>query len=354
MLVDLIIPTYKPDDSFLKLIEIMQSQSVSVNRIIIMNTEQKFFERIVYSNSSINGYKNIEIKHISKKEFDHGKTRNKGVARSEADYFLMMTQDAMPVGNDLVKRLLNAFEEDDKVAVAYARQVAADNAEDSEKYAREFNYPVESATHSQSDVPSLGIKAYFCSNVCAMYRRDIFDELGGFMNHVIFNEDMLYAAKAINAGYRIAYVADAQVIHSHNYSNKEYYKRNFDIGVSHAMHPDIFEGLNTKGEGMKLVRRTTNRLRSTGHFFGIFKVYVTSAYKYLGYRSGKHYTRLSKKAIMRKTLNPGFWIAHELEMDRKSIDAYKGYGRSSEELEMMAKPPVSSSYKRPNPNQEAK
>ena len=34
------------------------------------------------------------------------------------------------------------------------------------------------------------------------------------MNHTIFNEDMIYAAGVIQAGYAIAYAADAKVIHS--------------------------------------------------------------------------------------------------------------------------------------------
>ena len=55
-----------------------------------------------------------------------------------------------------------------------------------------------------------GIKTFFCSNVCAAYRREIYEELGGFVRHTIFNEDMIYAAKAVEAGYSVAYAADAQ------------------------------------------------------------------------------------------------------------------------------------------------
>ena len=343
MKIDLIIPTYKPDKTLIDSIAVMQSQTVSINKIIIMNTEQKFFERMTYATSFVNSNKNMEVKHISKKEFDHGRTRNQGVQKSDADYFLMMTQDAIPVGNRLVEELLYALEADDSIAVAFARQIAAEDSREVEKFTRKFNYPGESAVHSEADVATLGIKAYFCSNVCAMYRRDVFDELGGFLNHAIFNEDMLYAAKAIHAGYKIAYVSTAKVIHSHNYTNKEQYSRNFDIGVSHAKHPEIFEGLNTKGEGMKLVKMTAEHLSRTGHKFEVPGLYITSAYKYLGYRSGKKFTRLSKKAIMKKTMNPSYWREDELMRDRGTINARLGYGRSAEELAMIAEVPISNS-----------
>ncbi|VCW13919.1 hypothetical protein BANRA_01245 [Escherichia coli] len=42
---------------------------------------------------------------------------------------------------------------------------------------------------------------------------------------------MYYTAKAILAGYKVAYVADAVVKHSHNYSPIDEFKRYFDIGV---------------------------------------------------------------------------------------------------------------------------
>lgn len=66
--------------------------------------------------------------------------------------------------------------------------------------------------------------------MCAAYRQDIYEELGGFVKHTIFNEDMIYAAKAVEAGYAIAYAADARVVHSHNYTNGQQFHRNFDLG----------------------------------------------------------------------------------------------------------------------------
>ena len=64
-------------------------------------------------------------------------------------------------------------------------------------------------SNPQKILRRLGIKTFFCSNVCAAYRREIYEELGGFVKHTIFNEDMIYAAKAVEAGYAIAYAADA-------------------------------------------------------------------------------------------------------------------------------------------------
>lgn len=336
MTIDLIIPTYKPENSFIEMVDKMENQSVALNHLIIMNTEQKYFERLTYNNRIENKYRDFTIRHLSKKEFDHGRTRNQGVKLSEADYFIMMTQDAMPVDDLLIEKMLKAFKKDPKVAVVYARQVAREDSTEIEKFTRKFNYPDESCVRSKADVDAIGIKAYFCSNVCAMYNRKVFDELGGFLNHAIFNEDMLYAAKAINAGYKVAYAADAEVVHSHNYTNMEYFKRNFDIGVSHAKHPEVFENLNTKGEGMRLVKKTAEHLKKTGNSSKVLGLYITSAYKYLGYRKGLHYSRLSRKALMKNTMNPEYWDFDSIMEARSRIDVHQGYGRSAAEKEMIA------------------
>lgn len=333
---DLIIPTYNPKKEFLEMVKKMSEQTEAPEQIIITNTEQKYYDRLIFATSFATDYKNLNIRHIFKREFDHGRTRNESVKRSNAEYFLMMTQDAMPVDDMLAKRLLKVFEKDPTIAVAYARQVAREDSNEAEKYTRNYNYPKDSAIHSESDVEELGIRAYYCSNVCAMYKREIFEELGGFLNHTIFNEDMLYAAKAIHAGYKVAYVAEAQVVHSHNYTNQQQYKRYFDNGVSHAKHPEIFEGLPVSGEGMKLVRATAAHLRGSGRTLEVIPLYIQSAFKYLGFRKGLHYRHLSRNAILRYTSNPEYWITDELLRDRSGVDGRKGYGRSEEELKMIA------------------
>lgn len=125
--VDVIIPVYKPDRGFLTLVEKLETQSHPVNQIIIMNTEQKYFDRLFYGTVLERTYHNITVKHLSKREFDHGHTRNQGVRLSKADVFLMMTQDAMPADEYLVERLLAGLR-DEGTAAAYARQLPGEKA----------------------------------------------------------------------------------------------------------------------------------------------------------------------------------------------------------------------------------
>ena len=304
--VDVIIPVYRPSQKFLKLLDMLESQSLPIGKIILVNTEKKYFDQLTEKTNFWEKHKKLVVKHITKEEFDHGGTRNFGVSLSKAPYFIMMTDDAVPADEQLVERLLAPFE-DEKVGMAYARQMPAEECGVIERYTRSFNYPDTSCLKSDEDLKNMGIKAFFASNVCAAYRRDVFDRLKGFTDHTIFNEDMIYARGLLNAGYRIAYAADAKVVHSHNYSGKEQLKRNFDLGVSHADYPEIFSGLSTESEGIRLVKKTCAYLFSIGKPWLVIKLVWQSGCKYLGYFLGKRYKNLPRNLIKNLSMNKGYW-----------------------------------------------
>ena len=306
--VDVIIPLYKPGKELFSLLEKLKGQTVSVGRIIWLTTEEKYFEQLTYGTDFDDRFKNItSVYHLSKREFDHGKTRRTGVKKSTADYFVMMTQDAMPANEKLLENLLKPLQEE-KVAVSYARQLPAENCRVLEKYTRKFNYPDESRIKSQADLETLGIKTYFCYNVCAAYKRSVYDELGGFVKRTIFNEDMIYAAKAIKAGYKIAYTAEAEVVHSHNYTNEQQFKRNFDLGVSQAEYPEVFKDVPSEKEGKKMVSSTLKYLWKEKKKKWIPYFCMQCVSKYAGYLLGKHYQKLPRKLVIKCTSNRQYWL----------------------------------------------
>lgn len=307
MEIDVIIPLYKPDKELFTLMDFLQKQSVPIRNIILMNTEERYFTNLIYGTRFLEKYKNVQVFHLSKKEFDHGQTRRMGVRKSQAEVFVMMTQDALPKDEALLENLIAPLQQDPEVAVAYARQLPRADCNLIERYTRSFNYPEHSRVKSLEDLPMLGIKTYFCSNVCAAYRRDIYEELGGFVRHTIFNEDMIYAANAINAGYKVAYAADARVIHSHNYTHSQQFHRNFDLGVSQAEHPEIFAGVPSESEGKKMVRNVTDFLRRKHMLRKIPYFYVQCFCKYTGYLLGKNFKKLPSGLIRSFTASPEYW-----------------------------------------------
>jgi hypothetical protein len=138
--------------------------------------------------------------------------------------------------------------------------------------------------------------------------KSVYDELGGFPLHTIFNEDMIYAGGVILAGGKVAYCADAKVCHSHNYSGLRQLHRNFDLGVSQAQHREIFgQAGASEGAGIRLVKETAAHLAKSGNARFLPRLVWTSGCKYLGYRLGKGYKRLPMSLIRRLTDNAPYW-----------------------------------------------
>ena len=300
--VDVIIPVYHPGKEFSVLLERLTEQTAVIHRIIAMNTEENYWNKELEQK-----YPLLEVHHLKKSEFDHGGTRAWAADLSDAEIRVFMTQDAVPADRNLIENLVKALEKEKMIAAAYARQLPNEMCSFAERYTRSFNYPEKSYVRTQRDLSLYGIKTFFCSNVCAAYKKEIYQELGGFVRKTIFNEDMIYAGKLIQMGYGIAYAADAKVIHSHNYSCMQQFHRNFDLGVSQAEHPEIFAGVPSEGEGIKLVKKTINYLIQKRKIWLIPGVILQSGCKYAGYLSGKNYRKLPRKMILWCTMNREYW-----------------------------------------------
>lgn len=311
--IDVIIPTYMPGSELLSTIDMLNKQTVKLNKIIIVDSLPDDKE-VKVSNTAkalladkLSGYLvPIEIHNIDKGQFDHGGTRNQGVKYSDSRVFICMTQDAIPANDMFIEELVKPLA-DSQVAVSYARQLAGDDSSIEEQVARAFNYPEASCIKDASDLGRLGIKTYFCSNVSCAYNAEIFDSLGGFIDKTIFNEDMIYAAKVIKAGYKISYTATAMVYHSHNYTARQQFRRNVDIGISQAQHPEVFNGLSSESEGKKLVKMTMGRLVKEGKILRIPGFVWMIVNRYAGFLIGKHYKSFPISFIKKVSMNPGYF-----------------------------------------------
>lgn len=299
--IDIIIPTYRPDEKFVLLIQKLLKQTYPINQIHIVDTETGVFPEEIYSLS-----KKIKVTKVTKENFDHGGTRGMAAEQSDAEVVVFMTQDAMPINSYVLEALVKPFE-NAKVSAVYGRQLADKHCGEIERYTRMFNYPEDSRIKSYDDVNEIGIKAFFCSNVCAAYRKKIYDELGGFVKRTIFNEDSIMAANMLKAGYCVAYAADAQVLHCHNYNCIQQFQRNFDLAVSQADHPEIFGGIRSESEGIRLVKDTAKYLCKIGKPWLIFKLFMQSGFKYLGYLAGKNYRKLPNWLVLKFTSNKNYW-----------------------------------------------
>lgn len=308
MEVTVLIPTYRPDGKLNELLRRLSKQTMLPSRVLLLNTVDG--EEDGQLSESVDRFRDcfpvLSVFHVDRKDFDHGGTRHLGMTFADTELVLCMTQDAVPKDRHLISSLAGWFE-DPLVSVVYGRQLALRGSMPEERFTRSFNYPDTSRVKSKEDLEQLGIKTFFCSDVCAMWRRETYFEMGGFERRTIFNEDMILAGKMIRAGYRIVYDADAEVWHSHSYSCVKQLKRNFDLGVSQAEHPEVFSMASSTGEGIKMVKQNAAWLLRSGNGLRIPKLIMDSGCRYLGYFLGKRYRKLPKRLILKLTDNRMYW-----------------------------------------------
>ncbi|MCR4792084.1 MAG: glycosyltransferase [Lachnospiraceae bacterium] len=342
MNIQVIIPAYRPDDKLIKLLDKLKSQTLQPSGInIIWSRIGKEEDAIIAEVKSRFG--DVRFLEVDAASFDHGGTRRRAVRNTPCDIFVMMTQDAIPKSNDLIEKLTapmraqmeeaqgTASEADEsadatdmsrerrtdaargtahghgEIACVYARQLPGKESSPYEKLSRLHNYSDLSKTKTKSDIEKLGIKAFFCSDVCCAYRRDIYEACGGYVRNALFNEDMIMARRFLDKGYAVRYEATAAVIHSHDYSLMQQLRRNFDIGASQAMNPDTFGGISSESEGKKFVISSTKLLLKKKKLLLIPGFYMQCFYKLAGYRLGKKYKNLPDAVIMKLTSNKIFW-----------------------------------------------
>ncbi|MEP7286460.1 MAG: glycosyltransferase [Chloroflexota bacterium] len=167
---------------------------------------------------------------IPNEHFSHGYSRNLGIRKAQYPILVFLSQDALPVGTDWLRKLVETVNEPG-VGAAYARQVPHAEATPLETFFHLELYPPRSMLYRSIDSASVPLDRIFFSNVCSIARREVclahlFDET------LIMSEDQAFSKALLTAGYNIAYNADVWVIHSHKYDLKTLFRRNFDSAYS--------------------------------------------------------------------------------------------------------------------------
>ncbi|MHA7847603.1 glycosyltransferase family 2 protein [Serratia sp. D1N4] len=250
----------------------------------------------------------INIKIISKNEFNHGGTRNLALEFcKDEDVIVFLTQDAIVDDEISIQKLISTFEMEKDIVAAYGCQLPHYDANPIASHARAFNYKQESYVSGIFSKQDMGIKTVFMSNSFSAYRASKFKELGGFPSNTILCEDMYFTAKAVLAGYKVAYVADAKVRHSHNYSAIEEFKRYFDIGVFHHDESWIRNSFGSAGgEGKKFILSEFKYLIKNAPLW-IPMACLNNASKIIGYKLGQNYRKIPLKWRKKFSMHKRYW-----------------------------------------------
>jgi rhamnosyltransferase len=300
--ISVIIPTLNGGTVFRELLERLSSQSIVPDELLVVDSSSSDETKAVSEKFG------AEVITIPQSEFDHGATRTMASLRAKGDILIFFTQDAIPVSDDLIKMLIIPFAKDNSIAISYGRQLPNCDASLSARALRSFNYPAKSKIREFSDKETLGLKTAFVSNSCAAYRRSYLEEVGFFPDNLIFGEDTCTAGRLLQNNYKIAYVADAAVLHSHNYSLSQEFHRSFDIGVLHkteAWLPGTFG--RAEGEGVKYIKYEFEMIWEQKKVLLLPLFFCRNLTKFIGYKLGCKYNLLPQWVIPMLSMNSSWW-----------------------------------------------
>lgn len=299
-MVSIIIPTLNAAPYLPQLLTRLKEQTVKGRELIIIDSSST--DNTVEIAESFSA----KVIIIPQKEFNHGTTRNLGAGQARGEILAFMTQDVLPVDEYYLENLIKPLNED-KVAACFARQLPREDAIPPERFARSYNYPDKPMIKGREDISRLGIKTFFLTNVCSAIKKNAYIDAGRFPDNIIMDEDLVFAAKLVLKDYKIAYVPDARVYHSHNYTSAEQFKRYFDIGVALSRERWILELAAAEGAGIKYLKDQIRYLWGNGHKQWLPYVVAETAAKFTGYRMGLIEGKLPVSVKRRLSLHSFFW-----------------------------------------------
>jgi rhamnosyltransferase len=209
---------------------------------------------------------------IRPESFNHGETRNLGVAQTRTQFCVMLVQDAVPIGERWLEQLLSPFS-DDRVVGVTAQQVPRPDSNPIARWQVEYRIQFLGETSRVQELESwehfltLGfqerLRLASFDNVCSAVRRS-FWEMHPF-RAIPFAEDLDWGMRAIRAGGRLVYNPAARVVHSHNRPAAYHLKRSYVSGriVPTLLHLDpIDPGVYDDKEFLRLVGSLSGEART--------------------------------------------------------------------------------------------
>lgn len=239
------------------------------------------------------------VHQIQQDEFQHGHTRNRGVAWSDAEFVAFLTQDAIPADEQWLYNLVSALDAQPNAAGAFGRHIAHDGASHliREELKRHFQgldrFPKALTLNSNqericSDDQGWRQVLHFYSDNNSCLRKSVWQQIP--LPCVPFGEDQLWAEAIIRQGYAKVYAKDAVVKHSHHYSAIETFERSkteaefFHSCFGHTMHHTRLAMDAAISGDCKQASAVASQAFQHCHFDDLNHQYISSIAKHVGWR----------------------------------------------------------------------
>lgn len=228
---------------------------------------------------------NCRYEIFKQEEFSHSRTREIMAGKADGEIIVFISQDIKIKNSYWLSNLIRPIVQG-KCEASFSRQIGEDS--NIEKYTRERNYPSESRIVSKDDIGKYQIRTFFYSDASSAVLSKIYWKLNAYDGKDMpTNEDMYFAYKLINSGYRIKYCADSEVYHSHKFTYKQLYKRYYDTGVFFKENP-YFKDYKSNESGFDLAGYVFKRAVEEKNIKVLIRILPDFAVRFIAKYIGEH------------------------------------------------------------------
>lgn len=164
-----------------------------------------------------------DIVYIAPSEFSFGRALNYGCEAADGEFCVFASAHVYPARADWLDKLLEKFENDDELALVYGKQRGTEDTKYPEKRVFRRWYPNHDIDHQSSP---------FCNNANAAIRREVWKEFN-YDESLTGLEDLDWAKRVQEAGYKISYASEAKIFHVHDESAREVFNRYQREAIAH-------------------------------------------------------------------------------------------------------------------------
>jgi GT2 family glycosyltransferase len=179
----------------------------------------------------------------------NGRARNLGISRTAGNILVLIDDDAIPAGNQLIEKLVRPLLCDRGIGATGASRLIPPDSNRFQRWTARQVARIENPVVSEPRETAPTAENYFYSDItttCCALRREVFAETGGFDEELERSVDVDFFIRLSQAGYRLRLVQNLWVYHHAPKNINALLHKQFYYGLGHAQevarYPDRARG----------------------------------------------------------------------------------------------------------------